>query len=230
MRALLAFCVMLSLALTGGQALAQGRHVDTRELAMRFISGRYVSPISCTRADGTLFESVEAITIRRAPDYAGGQNTLRATFYGIDHADARHCQTLLQGRLLDRRGNLFFSFLPKAREDLGLSHFRTLMKRGDIVYRVQDGRLTTRPIGDDSAKASVVDYHGKGAKLSLKLLDPTSDAFRVLSLHVEKRQLHFAGRHVELTVTSPEGGSFTAFLLEDLRADANGRVRRTGRQ
>ena len=230
MRATVFLCALLSLAsIVATSASAQRpRHVDTRELAMRFISGRYLSPISCTRADGTIFEAVEAMTIRRDRAHAGGGNTLRATFYGIDVTDAAHCQTLLQGRLPDRRGNLYFSFLPQTRQELGIAYFRTLLKRGDLVYHVQDGKLTTRSIGSDATPGSVVDYGGKNAELSVKLLDPLSDAYRVLSMLAEKRSYDFAGRRLEFRVTSPEGGSFTGYYLEDMRADADGRVRRTG--
>ena len=182
------------------------------------------SPVDCRELLSCL--KLEALTIRRAPNHSGGANTLRATFYGIETDDTAHCQTLLQARLPDRRGSLYFSFLPQARQDLGLSYFRALLKRGDLVYHVQDGKLATRVIGPHAGPASVFDYRGKGAELALKLLDPVSDGYRVLSLEAEKRNYDFAGRRLEFRVRSPEGGSFSSYFLEDLRADANGRLRR----
>ena len=83
----LAALVGLSLAVLSGSALAKGEseyqkpaHMNADEVAILFLSGRYISPITCKLADGSQIDVEDSIVVKGAPEQGGGK-LLKATFF-----------------------------------------------------------------------------------------------------------------------------------------------------
>jgi hypothetical protein len=171
--ALLALCAAPAGAQTGPS------RVDETTLALYWISGRFAMPVTCDRADGSTVDVEEAVTIRPAPER--GESTFKATFFGIDVADARRCYNLVLSDLPDRRGVIYLTFRSFGRPDLGTRDFRLRLEDGVLDYPVQDGKLHVRPIGGEEDAARVVDFGGGKGALRVHLLSPTSDGWRLLS-------------------------------------------------
>ncbi len=202
---------------------SQTPQISTRELAMRFVTGRYMAPVRCTREDGSIIELQEAVTVRRDPSSMAsttGASRLRATFFGIDVGGVTHCHNLMETRLLDRRGILYLSFRGQAREDLGLSYFRSELRDGEIEYHVQEGRLRTQEIGGGSPPVSI--EFDDNAQLVMRELKARSDAARMLERFAAKLGLTGAIRPLELEVVSEGEGSFSLWVIKDERADETG--------
>jgi hypothetical protein len=172
-------CLALASAL-GARAQSQGpARIDATTLALHWLAGRFAMPITCERADGTRVDVEESVTIKPAPEQ--GSSTFKATFFGIDVADARRCYTLVDPELPDRRGVLYFTFRSLGRPDLGTRDFRLQLETGALDYPVQSGSLRIRPLGAPAEAARVVDFAGAAGALEVRMLQPGSDGWRVLS-------------------------------------------------
>ena len=217
--------VLLSLPAAAHPQEVRGQtpQISTRELAMRFATGRYVAPVRCTREDGSIVELQEAVTVRRDPSSMAsstGASRLRATFFGIDVGGVKHCHNLMQTRLLDRRGTLYLSFRGQTREDLGLSYFRTELRDGEIEYHVQEGRLRIREIGGEAGPVTV--EFDDDAQFVMRELRLRSDAARMLERFAAKLGLAGTIRPLELEIVSEGKGSFKLWVIKDESADARG--------
>jgi hypothetical protein len=209
------------LIVVSGMASAQSNYIpapkyDVAELAQRWISGRFIMPVSCTREDGSLVTVQQAVAIRPAPERGGSRYTLRATFFGIDVADATHCYNLADSSLPDRRGVIFFHMRTRHRPDMGMTDFRHLMDDGQLTYQISDGKLTSRPIGAPEAEPEVVTYRGAGASITIRVMRLGENGFKALAdLAPPNPQLNARVRRLEFRVEHPESGTFHSFFMDD---------------
>ncbi len=153
--------------------------VDATTLALHWIAGRFAMPVTCRRADGSTVEVEESVTIRPAPEQ--GSSIFKATFFGIEVADAQRCYNLVLPELADRRGTLYITFRSMQRSDLGVRDFRLMLEDGALDYHVRDGTLRIRPVGAADEEARVVSFAGGRGELAVRVLAPTSDGWKLLS-------------------------------------------------
>jgi hypothetical protein len=211
----------LFLALVSGIASGQNDYIpapkyDVAELALRWISGRYIMPVTCTREDGSVVTVEQAVVIRAVPTRGGPPYTVRATFFGIDVDGAAHCYNLVDPRLLDRRGLLFFHMRSRRRPDMGMADFRHMLDDGLLTFQISDGKITTRPLGEPDSAPEVVQYRGADATMNVRVVRSGEDAFKALaSLAPTDPQLNRRVRRLEFRVEHPEQGTFSAFFMDD---------------
>src|SRR6516164_5310544 len=72
----------------------QQPHPGEDAVAIAFLEGRYTSPVTCKRADGSSVEIPVSIVFKEAPE-AGGGDIGKMTFFGVDIADAAYCYSLI---------------------------------------------------------------------------------------------------------------------------------------
>jgi hypothetical protein len=211
----------LLLVVFSGMAWAQSDYrpapkYDVAELAMRWISGRFIMPVTCTRNDGSVLTIEQAVAVRPVPERGGPAYSVRATFFGIDVADASHCYHLADSRLLDRRGRLYFNLPSRYRPDMGTTDFRHLLEEGQITFQISDGKLTSRPIGESDAEPEVVAYRSAGATVTVRVMEVGEDGFKALAaLAPSDPRLNYRVRRLEFRVEHPEHGTFSSFFMDD---------------
>lgn len=211
----------LLLMLVSGTAPGQSNYIpapkyDVAELALRWISGRYIMPVTCTREDDSVVTIEQAVVIRSVPTHGGPPYTARATFFGIDVEGAVRCYNLVDPRLLDRRGLLYFHMRSRRRPDMGMSDFRHMLDDGQITFQISDGKITTRPIGEPDGEPEVVKYRSVDATLSVRIVGFGEDGSRALAaLAPSDPELDRHVRRLEFRVEHPERGAFSAFFMDD---------------
>lgn len=153
------------------------------EIALAFIAGRYSSPITCKKTDGSVIELENSIVLKPAPE-SGGGNSLKVTFFGVDVPDVAFCYSLVERRIVDRRGSILVHFRSHNRADLGVSDFRrTMTKNGSLTYYAHRGELSARGVGSeaDPADARVLQFGGGDSKLEVEPIAEGTDGAKLLS-------------------------------------------------
>ena len=151
----LATLAVLALAVVPAGALAQSEYkpptkVNADEIAISFIAGRYITPVTCKLVDGSQVEVNDSIELKPSPE-AGGGKSLKATFFGIQVENADYCYSSIDRRLVNRRGILYLHFRTRNRPDYGVADFRRIAERGPLTYNAHRGELQVSEIGGDGA-------------------------------------------------------------------------------
>lgn len=162
-------------------------HVRADEIAIQFLAGRYITPVTCKRKDGSSVEVEDSVVLKPAPE-AGGGAALRATFFGLQVADAEYCYSAIERRVLDRRGSLVLHFRSRNRPDWGLSDFRRAALAGPLTYNVHRGTLQVREIGDGAAsEPRALAFDGGDARLVVENIPPGTDGSKLVAQFEAKR-------------------------------------------
>ncbi len=207
--------VALSASPSGGQQQAPPVKADETSLALGYLVGRYRTPVTCTLRDGSIVQREEAIVFRPGPQKSG-RLTVRATFFGVDVADAERCYNVVSPRVPDRRGSLTLGYEGLRRTDLGMHDLRLELKRGMLDFSVLDGRLEIRPFAGDEPPRSV-DLEPGNPVFSMRPIPPNSDGHRLLaplvaaSAGAERRPRQF-----EFRIEGAEGFPWSGFFIEDV--------------
>jgi hypothetical protein len=167
-----ALLATLLLALWPGRAPAQNEpqqaplKMNADEIAIHFIAGRYVTPVTCKLEDGSSVEVEDAIQLKDSPEASGGKS-LKVTFFGIQVPNAEYCYSNLERRVLDRRGVFFVHFRNRNRPDFGVADFRRIAKAGPLTYNAHRGALRVSGIGTDAATREPLElsFDGGDARL-----------------------------------------------------------------
>jgi hypothetical protein len=220
-----ASAAILVLALLPGPAYAQGEQpqppkMNADEIALLFLAGRYVMPVTCKLADGTSVEVDDAIEFKDSPE-AGGGKSLRVTFFGIQVPNAEFCYSAIDRRAPDRRGVFFIHFRSRNRPDFGMADFRRLAKAGPLTYNAHRGELRVSGVGTEAATQapSVLHFDGGDARLSVESVVAGTDGARVVAQFLEKHptKLGLNRRIFTLRFFPKEGGEFLFYAIEDDR-------------
>jgi hypothetical protein len=171
-----------------------------------------------TLDDGGRIEVEEAVVIRPAPPQ-GGSDMLRATFFGIDVADAAYCYNLVKSRVRDRRGTIYFTFRSHQRADLGTTDFRRALRNGKLRYNIEKGRLQETEIGGEAREPRVVSFDGEGVELLVSDVKRGSDADKLLSQHTPLPKIaprdQRLPRRLVFEIQGPDEFSWTGYFIED---------------
>ncbi len=214
----------LALALPAAPAHAQGEYrpptkVNADQIAILFVAGRYITPVRCKRTDGSEVVLEDSVQLKSAPE-AGGGNALRATFFGIDVADAEHCYSPIERHLVDRRGSILLHYRARNRPDMGMADFRRAALAGPLTYNAHRGELRVRPIGADGPAPATLVFDGGEARMMVESVpDGTDGAKLVTQFFAEHppRPDEPTRRLFTLRFYPREGEPFTFIAIEDDR-------------
>ena len=182
----LAGAALLS-APAAAQDFGRDQRANETHISLNWIMGRWRMPVTCEREDGSTVAIEESIVFRPAPEDAMGR-TVRATFFGIDVADAKRCYNLIETRLRDRRGVLYLTFVSQQdRTDVGLSRLRRTLEDGEISYTIVRGKLRVREIGNPDAEPLTLDYAGLEGKLTARVIKRLSDGDKLLGPYAREK-------------------------------------------
>jgi len=183
---------ILVLALLPGSAPAQSEHqppphVKADDIALNFIAGRYIMPVTCKLADGSSVEVEDSIQLKPSPEASGG-SSLRVTFFGIEVPNADYCYSSIERRVVDRRGVFFVHFRNRNRPDFGMADFRRLAKAGPLNYNAHRGDLRVKAIGSEAAtqEPRVLEFDGGDARLVVESVPAGTDGAKVITQFLEK--------------------------------------------
>lgn len=215
LRALFCAALPLSSALAQDDGYRQPPQVDATTLALNWILGRYRMPMTCTRSDDSRVHLEESVVVRPAPQH--GPTTLKATFFGIDVGNATHCYNIVKADRPDARGVLYFTYRSSGRKDLGGSDFRHSLRDGELTYQITGGVLRIGAVDAAPEKKKAVAFGGTGSTLTVRLLIPAEDGFKLLegfarNASAKARPLL---RRLEFRIDGPESFSFGGYYLED---------------
>ncbi len=219
LRPLLLGLTLLGVPASPAPAQQVGRpDLDARTLVGEFLLGRYRSPVTCIRKDGSRLDLEEAVVIRRAPEQ-GGLHTLRATFFGIDVEDVTRCYDVRSMPIPDRRGVLYLTSDSPERSDLGMLDFKRALRHGELRYPIRNGKLHQRPIDTGApAERRVFPFRGQGAVLVIRQIPAGSDVDRALDRHESQHPRGSSerpGRRLELSIEGREGLELHLFTADD---------------
>ncbi len=205
------------LLLAGGVSAQAPPHIDATTLALRWILGRFQMPLTCLREDGSRIQVEEAVVIRTTQD----PRLAKATFFGVDVADATRCYNVVERNLPDRRGVLYLTYRWHVRPDLGTSDFRRALASGPLRYTIERGTLRQRPIGTAEGPVSVVEFEGAGAELVVSDVARGSDGDKLLGTPrtsaAGKGRRSRVPRRFVIEIQGHKDFSFRGYFLEDER-------------
>jgi len=205
---------LLLFALLASGALAQEPHVDPTHGALNWIIGRWYMPVTCEREDGSRVQIEDAIVLRPATEDPAGRS-LKATFFGLDIADAKRCFTMIDSNVRDRRGVLYLTYTSQRRTDLGLKDLRDDLEDGELTYQITRGKLRERNIASGDPPR-VLHYTSKDGRLTVKELKRGSDGYKLLSTAAPAQPAQgLAVRWLSLELTGREMDPVKAYILED---------------
>jgi hypothetical protein len=192
-------------------------HETEDQLALNFIAGRYTTPITCKKTDGSVAELEDSIVLKLAPE-SGGGNALKVTFFGVDVADVAYCYNLIERRVLDRRGTIFIHFRAHKRTDLGVSDFRRALNAGPLTYNAHRGELRVRGIGAEAgaADARVLPFDGGDSTMVLRAIQAGSDGAKLLNDYDERNGITLSPDHRRFMFqfTDKDGSEFSFYGVE----------------
>jgi len=195
-------------------------HASEDEVALAFLEGRFTSPVTCKKTDGSSIELEESLVFKAAPE-SGGGNALKVTFFGVDVADTAYCYNLVERRILDRRGTIFIHFRSHNRKDLGVSDFRRAATSGPLTYNAHRGELQVRGIGTeaDPADARVLPFDGGDSKMVVQTIPAGSDGAKLLADYDARAGIAPSAdqRRFTFQFTAKDGTQFTFFGVEASR-------------
>jgi hypothetical protein len=223
----LAAIVALVLAALPAGVHAQGEseyqrpaHLNADEVAILFLSGRYISPVTCKLADGSQTEVEDSVVIKAAPEQGGGKS-LKATFYGIQIAGAEYCYSGIERRVLDRRGVLHLHFRTRNRPEYGIADFRRMAKAGPLTYNAHRGSLQVREIGPQAAEQAPreVSFDGGESRLVVESIPVGTDGAKLVTPYFEARPELQADppRVFSFRFVAKDGSEFVFYAIEDRR-------------
>ena len=221
----LATLLALALAVPPATSFAQSEyqkppHVNSDEIAISFIAGRYVSPVTCKLADGSQVEVFDPLELKASPE-AGGGKSLKATFFGIQVADAQYCYSSIERRVMDRRGVLYLHFRTRNRPDFGVADFRRMVKAGPLTYHAHRGELQMREVdaGAATGAARIVAFDGGKSRLVVDGIVEGSDGSKLLGQYLNKNppKVDQPGRYLSLRFVAKDGSEFTYYAIQDDR-------------
>jgi hypothetical protein len=187
------------------------------DVALAFLAGRYTTPVTCKKTDGSVIELEDSISMKPAPDSAGGGG-LKVTFFGVDVADVAYCYNLVERRVIDRRGTIFIHFRAYTRKDLGMADFRRAAAAGPLTYNAHRGELQARGIGTDAdpAEARVLPFDGGDSKVVVTGIPAGSDGAKLLADYDARvgRPRSSEGRRLMFRFTAKDGTEFTFYGVE----------------
>jgi hypothetical protein len=216
---------LLALALAGAvQAQDEYRaptKVNADEIAILFVAGRYITPVKCKRADGSEVDVEDSVQLKPAPE-AGGGAAMRATFFGIDVADAEYCYSPIERRVADRRGSILLHFRSRNRPDMGMADFRRAAMAGPLTYNAHRGELRVRPTGVAAAAAEplALSFDGGDARLMVENVPDGTDGAKLIVQFLEAnppRPDQPQRRFFTFRFHPREGEPFTFIAIEDDR-------------
>ncbi len=221
----LAALVALALALLPSGALAKGEseyqqptHMNADEVAILFLAGRYISPVTCKLADGTQIEVEDSIVVKDAPEQGGGKQ-LKATFFGIQVGNAQYCYSSIDRRVLNRRGVLYLHFRTRNRPEYGLSDFRRMAQAGPLTYNVHRGELEVRGIGSEATPEPprVLSFAGGDSRMVVESIQAGSDGGKLVSQYFAAHppDPEEPPRVLTFRVVAKDGSEFTFYAIQD---------------
>jgi len=195
-------------------------HVSEDEVALSFIQGRFATPITCKRTDGSSMDIEEAIVLKSAPE-SGGGDSVKITFFGIDAPDVAYCYNLVERRALDRRGTIFVHFRSHNRKDLGVADFRRAATSGPLTYNAHRGELHLREIGSEAKPENdrVLSFDGGDARVVVDAISAGSDGAKLLADYEARvgGAMSEAHRRFAFRFIAKDGTEFMFYGVEDAR-------------
>jgi hypothetical protein len=191
--------------------------LDETALALSWLQGRFKSPLTCVRRDGSRVDIEEALVIRQGTPRSGTR-VARITFFGIDLPDAIKCSNLLEPRVPDRRGVLYVTYRSNKRADMGAADFRRTLREGVVRYEIVGGELRVRALEGDAEAPRTVPFLGGDHSLLVRPVLPQSDGAKILERYrTEHSEQDDARRSVLLEIEGPESFRFSGTFIEDDR-------------
>lgn len=191
--------------------------LDETALALSWLQGRFKTPLTCVRRDGSRVDIEEALVIR-AGTPRSGTRVVRITFFGIDLPDAVKCSNLLEARVPDRRGVLYATYRSNRRADMGAADFRRTLREGVVRYEIVGGELRVRALEGNPEAPQTVRFQGGDHSLVVRPVLPQSDGAKLLERYRdEPSEGEHARRRVLLEIDGPESFRFSGTFIEDER-------------
>jgi hypothetical protein len=221
----LAAFVALALAALPALGLAQGAseyhqpvHLTADDVAILFLSGRYIMPVTCKLADGRQIEVKDSVEVKATPEQSGGKS-LAATFYGIQVSDAEYCYSSIDRRVPDRRGVLHLHYRNRNRPDYGIADFRRMAKAGPLTYNAHRGELQVRDIGPDSSAQPprVLSFDGGDSRVVVEGIPAGTDGAKLLTQYFAAHpDVEAKGpRTFAFHVFAKDGSDFAFYAIEE---------------
>ena len=198
----------------------QQPHPGEDAVAIAFLEGRYTSPVTCKRADGSSVEIPVSIVFKEAPE-AGGGDIGKMTFFGVDIADAAYCYSLIERRIVDRRGTILLRYRSHNRTDLGISDFRRALKAGPLTYNASEGEIAERGVGTDpgDVPARTLSFAGGDSRIVVQEVPGGSDGAKLLDRFrpiPEGTRPDDMPRRFGFHFIAKDGSEFTLWAVEEL--------------
>ena len=218
--------VLLAALLCAGTSRAQDQPQPYRtpqatedQFALGFLIGRYVTPVSCKKTDGSTVELESSIGVKPAPD-SGGGNAARITFFGIDMPDLAYCYNVVERRVLDRRGSILVHFQTFNRADKGLADFKIAAKRGPLEYPSHRGEVTEKPLGSQGeGETRTLSFDGGASKLVVEPVPNGTDGAKLLSVYPATAPIQLSApqerKRLTLRFFPVSGDPFVVYVIDD---------------
>lgn len=195
--------------------------VTEDQIALGFLLGRYVTPVTCKKTDGSTVELESPIGVKLAPE-SGGGNAAKITFFGIDLPDLAYCYNVVDRRVVDRRGSLLVHFQSFNRPDKGIADFKLAAKRGPLEYPSHSGEVTERPLGSESSgEPRKLSFDGGGSKLVVDAISAGSDGARLLAgygpVGPARANAPEARKQLTLRFFPKDGEPFVVYVMDETR-------------
>ena len=184
---------VLALALAGGTAHAQGEYrapnkIKADDVAILFVAGRYITPVICKRTDGSEIRLADSVELKPSPETGGG-SSMRATFFGIEIADAEYCYSAIERRLVDRRGSFLMHYGAYNRPDKGVADFRRAALAGPLTYNAHRGELRVHEIGPGAQEREplILPFDGGDARMVVEPVPDGTDGAKLINQFLAER-------------------------------------------
>ncbi len=221
----LATLLALALAALPTAVLGQGAseyqkppHANADEIAISFLEGRYISPVTCKLKDGSQIEVEDSIQLKPSPEQGGGKS-LKATFFGIQVAGADYCYSSIDRRVVDRRGVLHLHFRTRNRPEYGIADFRRMAKAGPLTYNAHRGGLQVHEIGGDAAAQTprAVSFDGDDSRLVVEGVPAGTDGSKLITQYFAKHPAPEGElrRYFTFRFFAKDESEFTFYAIED---------------
>lgn len=219
--ALAALILLCAVSARAQDEYRQPPQVTEDQIALSFLLGRYVTPVTCKKTDGSSVDLESSIGVKFAPE-SGGGNAAKITFFGIDVPDVAYCYNLVEKRVLDRRGSLLVHFQSFNRPDKGIADFKLAAKRGPLEYPSHSGEVTERPLGSESSgEPRKLSFDGGGSKLVVDTVPAGSDGAKLLAIYgpVDPARANAPDARKQLTLrfVPKEGEPFVVYVMNETR-------------
>jgi hypothetical protein len=224
MRAAALACLALVLCAAVARAQEEYRptpQVTEDQIALAFLAGRYVTPVTCKKTDGSSVEIESAIGVKLTPEEGGG-NSAKVTFFGVDVPDVAYCYNVVERRLLDRRGSLLVHFKSFNRADKGVADFKLAAKRGPLEYPAHRGEVRERKLGSEGeGDDRTLSFEGGNAKLVVDTVAAGSDGAKLLSVYAPTAPAAANApeqrKRLTLRFYPANGDPFVVYVIDDPR-------------